>query len=284
LLLAFLFSAPQGYAETDATAIETLIVDLWPDYDKASVLVLLTGTLAKESQLPARVTLPLPEAAQINAVARIDTRDGQMKDDILSSPGLGELAFITPSPAFRVEYYLPYTVKDKQRAFDFTWQSGLSVAKFHLKVQKPAAATAFRTVPATATVIQDENGLTYYTFPVQPLPAGQPFNLHVDYTMDLSQLSVQSLPPANLNPPPAATPAQAPEGPGINWPYLAVVAGSVLVVLAVIWMVVAQRAAPRQAVSAGRNEARSEPSKFCRNCGNALTETDKFCANCGNRI
>lgn len=281
LMIVLLIPVPRVFAETDATAIDTLIVDLWPDYDKAAVLVLLTGTLPGGSPLPARVTLPFPEGGRLNAVARIDPRDGHMKDDILSSPGLGELSFITPDPAFRVEYYLPYTVKDKQRAFDFTWQANLSVAKFHLKIQKPAAATAFQTVPAAATVVQDENGLTYYAFPVQPLPAGQPFKLHVDYTMDLNQLSVKSLPPANFTPPSSAAPAQAPASPGINWPYLAIVAGSVLVVLAIIWMVVVQRGAPRKAASGAARKPRQAPDRFCRNCGYAISKEDKFCANCG---
>jgi hypothetical protein len=241
LLLAVFIPASQGVAETDVRVIDTLIVDLWPDYDKASVLVLLTGTLPVDTPLPARVTLPFPESARLNAVARIDARDGKMKDDILSSPGPGELAFITPDPAFRVEYYLPYTAKDKQRSFDFTWQADLSVTKFRVKVQHPAGAKAFRTDPAKSESVRDENGLNYSIFPVQNLPAGQPFKLHVDYTMDLPRLSVQNPPPPNPGPPPSTVPAKPPAGPGLDWPLLAIIAGCTLMVLAVIWMVVTRR-------------------------------------------
>ena len=56
LAIVLLIPVPRGFAETDATAVDTLVVDLWPDYDKASVLVLLTGTLPKESQLPVNKT------------------------------------------------------------------------------------------------------------------------------------------------------------------------------------------------------------------------------------
>jgi len=241
LLLAVFIPASQGIAETDVKVIDTLIVDLWPDYDKASVLVLLTGTLPVEAPLPARVTLPFPESARLNAVARIDARDGNMKDDILSSPGPGELAFITPDPAFRVEYYLPYTAKDKQRSFDFTWQADLSVTKFRVKVQQPAGANSFRTVPAATESFRDENGLTYSVFPVQSLPAGQPFNLHVDYSMDLPRLSVRNLAPPNPGLPPSTAPAKSPAGSGLDWPFLAIIAGGALMALAVIWMVVTRR-------------------------------------------
>ena len=241
-LMILLIPVAPAAADTEATALDTLLVDIWPDYDKASVLVMLTGTLPRTSPLPARITLPLPSSAEINAVARIDSRDGVMKDDILSSPGLGELTLITPDPAFRVEYYLPYAAKDRQRSFDFTWQAGLAVAKFRVKVQQPAAASAFRTVPAGADIVQDENGLNYHTFPAQSLSTGGRFNLHVDYTMDRPLLSVQNLPAPAPAPGPSVPPVQAaPPVPGINWPYLAVFSGSVLMALAVFWMVITQR-------------------------------------------
>lgn len=266
LLLVLLLPAYPEAAETDATAIESLVVDIWPDYDKASVLVLMTGTLPGGSPLPARVTLPIPESASIHAVARIDSRDGVMKDDILSSPGLGELTLITPDPAFRVEYYQPYIVTGKQRAFDFAWQAALSVASFKLKVQQPAAAAAFRTVPATTEIVRGNNGLNYFTYPAQSLPAGQRFDLHVEYTMDLPQLSVQNQvapnQPAQNQPAqnrqarnqPAPEPGPAPPGqpvgprvrPGANWPYLVIIAGGVLMILAVIWMVANRRAGASQ--------------------------------------
>ncbi len=241
LILVLSVPVSVGAAETDAAALDTLVVDLWPDYDEASVLVLLTGTLSGTTPLPARITLPLPESARINAVARIDSRDGAMKDDILASPGLGELTLITPDPTFRVEYYLPYTVKDKLRAFDFTWQARLSVAQFRLRVQQPAAAKSFRTVPVATDGFRDEKGLNYLSFPVKAIPAGQKFKLHVDYNMDLPTLTVQTLPPDNPSPPSSAPPAPRPVDSGANWPLMAIVVGGVLVVLAGIWMIVTRR-------------------------------------------
>lgn len=241
LWLAVMIPMQQADAETDAGVIDTLIVDLWPDFDKPSVLVLLTGTLPGDTPLPVRVTLPFPEAARLNAVARIDSRDGRMKDDILSSPGPGELAFITPDPSFRVEYYLPYTAKDRERAFDFTWQADISVTKFWVKVQQPAAADTFRTVPATNDIVRDENGMNYYVFPVQTLPSGRTYKLHVDYTVTQPGLSARTSP----SPPPVAPSPAEPVKPagssGPDWSFLAIIAGGVLMVLAVLWMLVTRR-------------------------------------------
>jgi hypothetical protein len=240
-LIVLLVPMAPAAAETEATALDSLVVEIWPDYDKASVLVLLTGALPAGGSLPARVTLPLPAAAQVNAVARIDSRDGVMRDDILSAPSVGELTLITPDQAFRVEYYQPYTVKDKRRTFDFTWQAGLSVARFRVKVQQPAAATSFRTVPAAADIVRDENGISYHTFPAQSVPAGKPFKLQVGYEMDLPRLTVQIQPPPSPVPAQSVPQARTPFDQGTNWPFLAILAGSVLVVLALIWMVIRRK-------------------------------------------
>ena len=134
LLVVFvLMPMAQGFAQNPVSVIEALDIEIWPDYDRPSVLVLLTGTLLGDTLLPASVSLPLPKAARLNAVARIDRKDGSMKDDIFSSTDPpGTLTFITPDLRFRVEYYLPYTVNENQRSFDYFWLAALSVNNFQL--------------------------------------------------------------------------------------------------------------------------------------------------------
>ena len=114
LFIFLLMPMATCFAQNPVHGIDSLDIEIWPDYDKTSVLVLLTGTLPGDTRFPASVTLPLPEAAQLNAVARIDSKDGNMKDDIISSTDPpGTLTFTTPDLRFRVEYYLPYTANKK---------------------------------------------------------------------------------------------------------------------------------------------------------------------------
>ena len=80
LILIMLMLPSTGHTQDKVTAIDSLAVEIWPDYDRASVLVLLTGTLLADAKLPASITLPIPAAAQLNAVARLDVSDGEMKD------------------------------------------------------------------------------------------------------------------------------------------------------------------------------------------------------------
>ncbi|HEX6387566.1 MAG TPA: hypothetical protein VF177_23100, partial [Anaerolineae bacterium] len=111
LLLLIILAAPfpsVASAQSETTAIESLAVEFWPDYDRPAVLVLLTGTLPADTPLPATVTLPLPQEADLNAVARISD-DNVMIDDIEYTTGADQLTFTTPDRRFRIEYYLPYT-------------------------------------------------------------------------------------------------------------------------------------------------------------------------------
>ena len=80
LLLLLLFAALPVAAQTEVTQLDTLTVELWPDYDRPAMLVILTGTLPESATLPATVTIPLPAGAEINAVARFNDVDVLVTD------------------------------------------------------------------------------------------------------------------------------------------------------------------------------------------------------------
>ena len=284
ILVMFFMLLPMapGFAQNPVSVIDALDIEIWPDYDKASVLVLLTGSLPGDSRLPASVTLPLPEAARLNAIARIDRKDGSMKDDIFSTTDPpGTLTFITPDLQFRVEYYLPYTVNENQRSFDYTWLAAVSVTNFQLRVQRPKSASTLTTKPTTANVVRSGDGFDYHTFPARSVPAGQSFSLQVEYKMTTAQLSTAGLPSPDTNMQPPALPAASNTGPGMNWALAAVVAGSLIIVGALIWQTAARRRAlniPKPVASRAEKQSRA---KFCRDCGEPIDEGDKFCSDCG---
>ena len=287
ILLIFFMLMPMaiGFAQNPVSVIDSLDVDIWPDYDRASVLVLLTGTLPGDTQFPVSVTLPLPEVAQLNAVARIDSKDGNMKDDIFSSTDPpGTLTFITSDLRFRVEYYLPYTVVKTQRSFNYTWLADITVNNFQLRVQRPTSASTLNTEPATSNVVRDGDGFDYYIFPARAVPAGQPFPLHVDYEMPTAQLSATSLSPQNTSIQTPAIPATPSTGSGINWALAATVTGGLIIIGALIWQVASRRPSPDTRKPIDSRVERQSRAKFCRNCGEPIDEGDRFCNACGSEL
>jgi len=286
LVLFFLALILPGTAHTqdEITAIDSLSVELWPDYDRASVLVLLTGALPANTKLPAAVTLPFPETAQLHAAARIDKSDGQMKDDIFSVLGPGDITFVLPDLRFRLEYYLPYEVNNGQHTFAFTWLANLTVNQLQLRVQQPAFASTLSTVPTTENVLKAQDGLTYYTFPVQSVPVGQSFSVHVDYTMMTDKLSVESLalPKAPVQEP--GLPSASKGDVGIDWPIAAVVMAGMILVTVLVWMVATHRARSNRHIPRHAKGKTKSRSGFCSDCGNPIGKDDRFCSQCGSAL
>ncbi|HEA69491.1 MAG TPA: zinc ribbon domain-containing protein [Desulfobacterales bacterium] len=283
-LLIFFILMPMatGLAQSPVTVLDSLVVEIWPDYDKASVLVLLTGTLPIDTRFPASVTLPLPETAQLNAVARIDSSDDTMKDDIFSSTNpSGTLTFITPDLRFRVEYYLPYLVDNDRRSFDYTWLADIAVNQFQLKVQQPITSGSLKTEPTTENVLKGGDGFDYHIFSPRTVPSGQPFSLHVEYNMTTSQLSVERLPPSNTGIQAPGLPATSTAGTGINWPMVAIVTGGLVIIVVLVWQIASRRPSSNIGKPIHAELEKQSQAKFCHGCGVPVKKVDKYCSECG---
>ena len=281
IVLFILIPLAAGYAQDKATAIDSLLIELLPDYDRASVLVLLTGALPADTKLPATVLVPIPKTAQLNAVARIDSSDGQMKDDILSSPVPNGVSFITPDLRFRVEYYFPYAANNNQRTFSFSWLASISVNEFKLKIQRPLFASQLTTEPASINVFSGEDGFTYYTFPEQAVPAGQSFSVRVDYTMSTDQLSAEGLAPPSTRQQEPGLPSKTKTGANYNWSLLAVVAGGFIIIVVFVWKIAIRRSESKRPEPHNTTTEKESYSRFCSNCDNPVDADDKFCSKCG---
>ncbi len=281
LFILLLVPAAQGEAQNEISTIDSLTIELWPDYDRSSVLVLLTGLLPADTRFPATVTIPFPKNAQLNAVARIDGRDGIMKDDISSAPTpSGMLIFITPDLKFRVEYYMPYVVNGTRRVVDYSWMADIAVNKLQLKIQQPRAATSFSVKPAATDIRPDADGLTYHAFPSKTVLTGQSFSVRLEYEMPTAQLSANTFPPSPAESqvpdksPPAAT------GSNTNWPTLVIILGGLIIIIGLIWLIASHRN-QTDTQPHSQKPTKQPQAKFCRDCGEPVDETDKWCGQCG---
>jgi hypothetical protein len=274
--------------QSTAGSIDSITVDLWPDYDRAAVLVLITGELPADTALPADVTVPLPDSAEFNVVARIDASDGRMKDDIEFRVSPGEVSFITPDLRFRVEYYFPYSAVGNQRSFNFTWLAETPVNQFRVSVQQPSAADSLLTEPASIDTITGDDGFLYHSLPIQVIPAGQAFSVRVDYTMSGSELSVQRSGPSITD---AGTTGFSPTettSEGIDWPVIVAAVGGVLIIMVITWQVATTRASSRprkpRPVRAQSKRATATTPHYCHICGQPVQQGDKFCRECGTAV
>lgn len=269
ILWSVLLSGSQAWAQK-VTAVDTLSVEIWPDYDQASVLVLLTGELNSDMALPATITVPLPPDARINAVARISP-EGFMSDDIDFTETADAVTLTTPDPSFRVEYYYPYQVDGEQRNFAFTWTADFSVEQMSVSVQQPVSADNMTTNPAaTAITTSQSDGLNYHVLPIQTVPAGQPYTAVISYHMTSPLLTV-----ARLQNQEEVETAVTP-----NWALYLAAAGFALIGIAMFWQVYNNRQKARRV----KPRAASAKTSFCHNCGQRSQKGDQFCRQCGTAL
>jgi hypothetical protein len=278
-------------AQDPVGSVSSLLVSLWPDYDRPSVLVLMTGTLPADAPLPAAVTLPIPASAQLNAVARIDST-GRMIDDILYDSSPGELTLTTPDPRFRVEYYDAYRAEGNQHSYTFNWLANLSTERLDFAVQQPAAADFILTKPATVDVTAGDHGLSHHVLPNQALPAGQSFAVEVVYTMTAPHLSLELLrAKAAAQAPDAPTlPAQAPDPappPAAATSSRSILFGAIgvgLVVVVILWQIGRMRAARETPGAEPETDPEETSARFCHACGGPVRPQDSFCSSCGTSL
>lgn len=292
-------------AQSTIISLDTLAVELWPDYDDPTMLLLFTGSLPATMSLPASVSLPLPEGAVIHAVARI-TDDNVMIDDIAYTTANGMITLETPDRGFRVEYYLPYTVAGFERTFALGLAFPFAINTMSVAVQQPAAATSFTLSPTPQTNLVGQDGLTYYRLADQPLAAGQTLNLSVRYTLPGNQLTVNA---AAANTPPSAT--SPTQNSSTNLPLILAGIGGLILSGTLIWQGLKERKAanthkkppvrsrpmPKQNRPARTKRAtpQAEPAptpptlpigeiRFCHQCGREAQPEDRFCRQCGTQL
>lgn len=310
-LTALLLAGRTARAQTPADRLAELGVELWPDYDRPAVLVLLTGTLPAEATLPATVTIPLPAEADVNAVASFND-SGALMSDVDYTAESGQITLNTPAARFRVEYYTPYEADGNAYSYTFNWLADLAVDAMTVVIQQPVAAVDFRVTPAAeSTGAERGDGLTYHTLPTRAVGAGEPFAVEIAYTVAAPLLSAPAVPTVAPSTAAATTTggSNTTGGDGFNPLWLLVAAGA-LALIGGAWYL-----GQRQGRATGRTRkpqparpakpATTRPpappspkppsakppsakppavARYCHNCGRPAQPGDTFCRHCGTQL
>lgn len=280
LLAGFLLPTASGAAQAPLDQLERLKVAFWPDFDRASVLVLMTGELPADTALPAEVSIPIPDNAEINAVAQVI--DGELFS-IEYDVNDDEITFISTSPGIHVEYYAPYDLAGSRRSYDFEWQSALSVTDFAAEIQQPASATNLGSDPGAQDVFTSQtDGLVYHSFNPRAVPAGTPYRLSFNYELSSDSLTVD---------PAASVPASGGTAPtsatsDTNWLMIAGVIGLIALAIVGTWLIATRSSGKNKSSRPRKPSPKNKQTKsgatiYCHVCGQPAEGDDRFCRNCG---
>ena len=298
LLAAALLPARTTHAQQQIV-LDSVLVDIWPEYDQPAALVIYHVTLASTVSLPADISLRIPAAAGEPYAVAWQGPDQSLYDldyDMSAAGDWIEIKFRALGPNLRIEYYDPTLTKSgSQRDFTFRWQSDYPVQNLSVVVQQPINASVINIDGSAATGRPANDGMTYDPWQGGQVDAGDSVELDISYTKpDDTLTNPTEFQPAQPNQPVNSSTAGR-VTPDQLLPWLIGGAGLLLIAAGSFWYwrtgVMAQepsadrpgsrRHASRQAASPA-----SAPGDavFCHQCGKKAGPGDTFCRTCGTKL
>jgi hypothetical protein len=266
-----------------------LQVQLWPEYDQPSMLVIYDFSLPAEAQLPLSVTLRFPEDANLVAVAS-QASDGSLLNTDYQGPTTdGDWQVISvqiQTPAvYHVEYYEPLARDGNIRHFSYVWPGDYAVDDFVVSVRLPTEATDVSSDPAMQAS-QSSDGTPYLRKDFGSLAAQQQQPVELNYTKTSESLTASSESLQPSQPLGASTPGRV-----VLSNYLPYILGFLGIALILggglyFWQTSRGGGGARRGHRSHSSSPKPErgPEVYCHNCGTRALSGDRFCRVCGTKL
>ncbi len=292
LVLLWLLWVPGAAFAQSSLRLPDVEVDLWPEFDRPSMLVIYRVTLSAQTTLPVDINLRIPAAAGApNAVAALQA-DGTLVNINYQQQASGDwsvLAIKAITPVVQVEYYDPGLTKSGQaRHFEYHWPGDYTVDKLTIQVQEPLGATNMQIAPDLGAGAAGADGLVYYQRELGSFSAGQSFSLTIDYQKSNDDLSSQSLPIEPSGPLASSTSARSAMLSVLPWVLGAL--GVLLLAGGGFWYwrsgqgIVEVNRSPRSRHKPAAAPADAGAEVYCHQCGKRASPGDRFCRACGTEL
>lgn len=288
LMMAILFVFPSLAFAQNSLTLANVSVQLWPEYDQPSMLVIVDYAVPAGTQLPVDVKFRIPPEANLIAVANYST-DGNLLNAVVDDPKVeGEWQVFTvslDSTKGHFEYYQPITFNGEQRLFSFLWDGLYAVDSFDIRALEPLDVASLTTTPKL-DVIADEQGLKYHSKKPFKLAANEQFTLNLEYqkTSDALVSSSQAVQPAV----PLDDNTTGRVSLNNSLPYVVGGFGLLLIVGGVVYYLQAGKPGTkkyrRRAGAKPEGEESGGSDIYCAQCGMRAHGGDRFCRTCGSRI
>jgi hypothetical protein len=271
------------------TDLASLSVQLLPEYDQASMLVIYDFQLPSGTKLPVNISIRFPKEAKLFAVASVAS-DASFRNADYLGPSVGDTwqtvtVQVQTQTTYHIEYYQPLSKSGSLREFSYLWPGDYPVKAFGVSVRIPVDATQMTTKPATQAA-QGADGVSYMQADFGALAAGQQFPLTLSYTKTSDTLSAsqQDLRPSQ----PLGAKTSGRVMLSNYLPYIIGVLGFVLVAGGAVYFWQSgrggRRAAGRRHRPASHADDEDNTDVYCHQCGTRAHAGDRFCRVCGTKL
>jgi hypothetical protein len=170
--------------------LQDLNIDLWPEFDRPSMLVIYQATLPSQQTLPVELAFRIPaRAGEPNAVAIRDS-SGILYTAAYTRTTDGDWATITltaTAPSVQLEYYDPaLNQSGNARHYEFQWVSDYSITNLLIRVRPSEKVTSMQITPPMAGPGLASDGTFYFCSLIGPINRNTPLSFTIDYEMKSS--------------------------------------------------------------------------------------------------
>ncbi len=295
-ILALIILITPGWAGAQSeTTLESMVIELWPEYDRAELLVIYRVTLPSDANLPVNLNFLIPAAVgNPNAVAVGPSADmvGDVPYDRQVEGEWARISFTASLPVIQFEYYDPgLTIQGTNRQFTYHWSGEHAVNNMLVSVQRPVGTESMSITPSMGSGVPGTDGLFYYHSNIGKLSAGETFDLSTNYQKTTQELSVERLAVQASEPVSLDTPGRFNFMDALPW------ALGVIGILLIVgggwwyWQTGRDRKIRRKPARTRKpRPAGARPSGaggehvYCHMCGHRANQGDQFCRGCGTRL
>ncbi len=301
LILLAAFVLPATGSAQAPLKLSSLEINIWPEYDKPSVLVIYNISLPSNVNPPVNISLRIPASAgEPNGVAAVQVDGTLLKLDYTLKAEGDWIAvnFTATMPEEQVEYYDPSLSKQGDtRHFVYTWPGDYAVDSLTVQVQQPYGASNMQITPKQLGNGVVNSDLTYYTISEGSVKAEQTFNISVSYQKPDDSLSSQHLQVLPSAPITDTTKGRVELLPTNSTNTILIVSAMIiglsLVGGGIYWYF---QSSNREVKQSPRRRGRRTPSPemsdipmgegivYCQQCGNRAGPGDQFCRACGVKL
>ena len=286
-LLFALLIAPFPASAQEQVALDTVTVQLLPEFDQPSMLVILNIQLASTVSLPTELTFQLPGNVDKPYVVAVgptaQTVSDQNIDYTYQKNGAWLDVTITADyPAIQIEYYdSELEIQGENRSFAFLWPSNYATNALNVCLRVPVDTIEVTTDPKMRETTPAGSEQTYLEWGTSNLEAGEQVPILISYIKTSDRLSMSGTIQAEAV-------DESTEGRVSLSNYLPYILGGlgILLILAgglYFWQTSKGKTEPRK-----RHRSRDEDSEggdvYCHQCGKRAQANDRFCRTCGTRL
>ena len=290
ILIILLGSSWQdGYAQAQADIqLDSVSVDLLPEYTQPSVLVIYEIALNETLLLPQELTFSIPADAQILSVINFTPEDRPLELDYQQdlNGNWKDLLFNSMTHRIRIEYQDPNLIRNgNQRLFDYQWLSSYPVAALSISVRQPIGATTIQSQPTLLRKDGEQGEQPVFSSDFGYISAGELFNLSFSYTKDTGAVAYPALQVKPAVPIDDRVPGRT-ASPVAVILWLLVVSVAIVIIVGMYYLQFRTKEA-QKFEHMGQGVGIMNPERqvsFCHECGMRSRAGDSYCSNCGTEL